>query len=156
MRNDVALQAELLARPRGSNSVQVRLWLGERTADPQGVFLIVADVADDRALGYVQVTQIQAIDQTGDLGICLRPQVQGQRVGSRAILLLKTYMQQVWGLRKLGLRVRADNARAIGCYERSGFTRCGLLRAHVRQGGVFHDLVLMEQFLDELPKPCES
>ena len=56
MRNDLALQAQLLARARGSNVPQVRQWLQDRSVDPHGLLLIVASRDDDRTLGYLQLS----------------------------------------------------------------------------------------------------
>ena len=156
MRNDLALQSELLARPRGSGALQVRQWLQNRAADPQGLLLIVAGRDDDRTLGYLQLTDISAVDRRAELGICLHAQAQGRGVGNEALTLVQPYLRRVWALRKLNLRVRADNARAIACYERVGFLRCGLLRHHVYIDGALRDLVLMEMFLEGTESACAS
>lgn len=149
MRNDLALQAQLLARVRGSNAGQVRQWLQERTADPQGLLLIVANRGDDKALGYLHLSEVGGIDRRAELGICLHAQAQGRGVGSEALTLVQPYLREVWALRKLSLRVRKDNSRAIACYERLGFEHCGLLREHVYADGAFRDVVLMECFLQD-------
>ena len=156
MRNDVALQAELLARPRGSGIAQVRQWLQDRAGDPQGLLLVVASLDDDRPLGYVQLTDVSSIDGRAELGICLHAQAQGRGVGLEALTLVQPYLRRVWALRKLTLRVRAENARAIACYEQVGFVRCGLLHQHVFIDGALRDLVLMELFLDEPSTACAS
>ncbi len=156
MRNDLALQAQLLSRARGSNTQQVRQWLQERTADAHRLLLIVAGREDDRTLGYLQLSEIDGIDQRAELGICICAQAQGHGIGREVLTLVQPYLRQVWALRKLSLRVRSDNAPAIACYERVGFERCGLLRRHVHIDGKFHDVVLMELFLSGEGEPCVS
>lgn len=145
-RNDVALQAQLLARARGSNEAQVREWLRERTAGTN-LFFIVADRHTDAALGYLQFTGFDPVDSRADLGICLGSEAQGRGVGSEALRLAFVYLHQTWNLRKLSLRVRSDNERAMRCYRRLGFEACGLLREHVRLEGSWCDVVLMDLFL---------
>ena len=147
LRNDVALQAQLLARARGSNEQQVRRWLQERSSGTDSLLFIVADRGTDAALGYLQFIGIDPVDHRADLGICLARQAQGQRAGRAALTLALPYLRDVRGLRKLNLRVRADNQAAIGCYRHVGFEQCGLLRKHVLVDGSWNDVVLMELFL---------
>ena len=156
MRNDLALQAQLLARARGNNTPQVRQWLQDRSADPQGLLLIVASRDDDRTLGYLQLSDISGIDRRAELGICLQGQARGQGKGREALTLVQPYLREVWALRKVSLRVRSDNAQAIACYERVGFERCGLLRQHVHVEGTFRDIVLMDLFLEGNDSACAS
>ena len=156
MRNDLALQAELLARPRGSAVPQVRQWLLERTADPRGLLLIVANRSDDMPLGYLQLSEVDSLDRRAEIGICLHASAQGRGAGLETLTIMKPYLRNVWSLRKLTLRVRADNTRAIACYEKAGFAKCGLLREHVNIDGALRDLVLMEHFLHEEASACGS
>jgi RimJ/RimL family protein N-acetyltransferase len=146
-RNDVPLQAQLLARARGSDSEAVRRWLAERSAPPRSLLLVVADAASDEALGYLQVVDIDADDRRGELGICLGPQAQDRGIGTAALRLALERLKQEHGLRKINLRVRSDNARALRCYDRLGFARCGTWGEHVFLEGAWRDVVLMEKFL---------
>lgn len=156
MRNDLPLQAQLLARARGSNLQQVRQWLQDRSSDPRRLLLIVASRDDDRTLGYVLLSDLDNIDRHAELGICLHVQAQGRGAGREALTLVQPYLRQVWALRKLSLRVRRDNAPAIACYQRVGFEQCGLMRQHVNVDGAFHDIVLMELFLEGRESACAS
>ena len=150
LRNDVPLQAQLLARARGSDEAQVRRWLHDRTALPGRLFLVIADATTDAPLGFVQVSDLDPLDRRGELGIGLTTEAQGAGHGGRALELLLEHLRATRGLRKMSLRVRSDNARAIRCYERAGFERCGLLRSHAHIEGAWRDVVLMERLLEAL------
>lgn len=151
LRNDVALQAQLLARVRGSGPEQVRTWLKDRSAGAGSLLFVIADRSDDTTLGFVQVTDLDLADRRGELGICLRREAQGRGAGTETIGLLLPYLRSVWNLHKLVLRVRADNAGAIRCYVKAGFAECGRFHEHVFIDGVWCDLVLMERFLAREP-----
>lgn len=158
-RNDVALQGQLLARVRGSSVDQVREWARERSRGSSSLLRVIALRDGDRAIGYVQLVGIDDLDLCGDLGICLEPGRQRAGFGREAITLLMTNVVQLRPLRKIELRVRADNDRAIRCYEAVGFLRCGVLHAHARVDGGYADVLLMERFLAEPQSgalPCGS
>ena len=147
LRNDVDLQAQLLARVRGSQAAQVRDWMERRSTEADSIFFIIADSITDSALGYVQLTGIDLVDRRAELGICLDRAAQGRGSGREALELLMPYVREACGLRKLSLRVRADNVAAIRCYEYVGFEHCGLLRQHVFINDAWTNIVLMEIFL---------
>ena len=149
LRNDIALQAQLLARARGSSAEQVRNWLESRAAGPDGLFFIVADRVTDATLGFLQITNMDLVDRRAELGICLIRESQRRGIGSESLRLVSTYLRDTWNLRKLSLRVRGDNIAAIQCYRKFGFENSGLLREHIFFNGVWHDLVLMDFFLPE-------
>ena len=149
LRNDRHLQAMLLARVRGSDAGQVHQWLRDRTSGPDSLFYVVATSSADRCIGYVQLASIDWIDRNGDLGICLVPAEQGHGAGTRAVELAVEALRSTWGIRKISLRVRSDNLRAIRCYERMGFAHCGVQRRHVNLDGAWLDVVMMELFVDD-------
>jgi diamine N-acetyltransferase len=146
LRNDVVLQGQLLARPRGSTTEQVHEWLQSFKHDPQSIFLIVADKKNVLA-GFVHVKGIDTLNQNAELGIGMISSEVGKGFGSEAIQIVSKYLQLNWNLRKLVLQVRSDNLVAIGVYNKSGFRSCGQYSEHVYIDGQWRDITLMELFL---------
>jgi diamine N-acetyltransferase len=147
MRNDVSLLAQLLARPRGSDENQVREWLKSFSAASDSFIFILADPADDTALGFLQFKNTDFVSRNTELGICLASSAQGRGIGVEVLALACAYMRDTWGLGKVWLKVRDDNTAAIKCYEKAGFKHCGKLSSHVFISGAWHDVALMELFL---------
>jgi RimJ/RimL family protein N-acetyltransferase len=148
LRNDVATQAQLLARARGSDPVQVREWLHARAASADRIFFVIADRETDRCLGFLQVADFDTVDRRAEFGICLSTTTRGQGKGGEALTLAMQHLVQLWNLRKLSLRVRADNRSAQNCYRKLGFRECGRLEAHVFLEGRWQDVVLMELLIE--------
>ena len=146
IRNDVPLQAQLLAKVRGSDATQVRHWLVQRSSSVDSLLLVIADTKSDGAIGFFQLTGLDSTDHRADLGICLARPWQGKGLGSEVLSLAMPHVRNTCDLRKFSLRVRADNAGAIRCYAKAGFKECGRLRKHMFLEGVWHDIVLMEYF----------
>lgn len=144
LRNDFALQALLMSRPRPNSRERVRAWLVARGGQEDAVLFVVSRGEDGDALGYVQVTSIDPLNGCGDLGICLSTDVQGQGIARAACELLEGYLRTTFGLRKLTLRVLTDNARAIAFYRRAGYREVGVLQRHHRIGDDYRDVMIME------------
>jgi putative acetyltransferase len=148
LRNDVALQRELMARARGSSLSATRAWLERRTADPLDVLLIVASPADEATVrGFIQLSGGDATLRMAMLGICVLPPWQGAGVAADALSLLADHARHVLGLRKLALEVLADNGRAVAFYRRHGFQEVGVRRRHFPWAGEWLDVTVMERFL---------
>lgn len=54
------------------------------------------------------------------------------------------YTFESQGFHKISLTVRADNLRAIACYEACGFREYGRAREHIWVGDVYADSVNMD------------
>lgn len=147
LRNDVPLQAQLLARAQGNKPEQVRKWLQAREDQADCMLFMISAQENERTSGFIQVDDLNFLDGHANVGICLHSDARGRGLGGKAIDLLASYLAEQWRLRKLNLKVRADNSAAIRCYEKIGFDRCGLLRQHVFLEGDWHDVILMERFL---------
>lgn len=147
LRNNTALQGQLLARVRGSNQGQVRKWLEQRASQDDGLFFVVAKSEDNAPLGFIQISDIDLTDRHANLGICLAKEACGAGRGVQAIKMVCTHLARGWNLRKIMLKVRADNTAALRCYDKAGFKRCGSLTSHVFIDNQWHDIVLMEYFL---------
>lgn len=148
LRNDVALQELLMANARPNSPEAVRQWAIDRSTRQDMVFFVIAAAEDDRVLGYIQVASVDRFNGTGDLGICIGPASQGHGIAAEACALLEQYLRGSIGLRKLTLRVLADNERAIRFYLKSGYREVGKLLRHHRKAGSFADVLLMERFID--------
>ena len=146
LRNDLAVQAQLLSRARGSTEVQVREWLVRRHSEQSSLLFVIASNDNDEPLGFTQVLDIDYVDRKGNFGICLISDARGRGLGVQVIDIMTNYLRDSWNFNKLSLRVRADNHAALRCYEKAGFERCGLLREDVFIDGRLQNVVLMERF----------
>jgi RimJ/RimL family protein N-acetyltransferase len=147
MRNDLRLQRQLMAQPRGNSLDQVKDWLHARTKLADGLFLIIACKSSDQVVGYVQVVGIDFLNGLGTLGICIAPASQGKGYGSEAITLLECYLRDVFRLRKLMLEVLAENDIAISLYVKHGYREVGRLQKHFYTGEEYGDVVIMEKLI---------
>jgi RimJ/RimL family protein N-acetyltransferase len=147
MRNDVALQLSLMALPRPNSTSKTAAWLASRTDDPQGVFFVIADCKTDTAVGFIQLTHMDLLHGTCELGICLAAPATGLGYAGEAMGLVEAYAQTVFNLRKIGLRVLVDNGRAVAFYDKIGYRRVGTLMQHHYQRGAYQDVLIMEKQL---------
>jgi putative acetyltransferase len=83
----------------------------------------------------------------GGLGMGVLPEYRGRGIGRR---LLEACIAKAWaqGITRIELEARADNAAAIGLYERLGFKREALKRRGMRFDGEYYDVVEMSLLKD--------
>lgn len=144
--------AMLLDTPRAYGSTFQRevafpdeLWV-ERMADSAGW------LAFEDGLPVGSVTSFHAPDQPADetylVAMWVASHARGRGVADRLVAALVEHARAA-GLRRVTLDVADDNPRAIGCYERLGFTRTG------RTGELPHQPTVtefeMELVLGDLP-----
>ncbi len=148
LRNDVALQRQLMARTRGSTLASTEQWIQQRSNGPLDLFLVIAPAeATHDVAGFIQLAQGDMANLRAELGVCVGSAWQGRGLASEAVQLLMAYARDVLGLQKIVLTVLAENARARALYVRLGFREVGLLQAHFRYGQHWLDAVLMEMRL---------
>ncbi|MFN3430886.1 MAG: GNAT family N-acetyltransferase [Candidatus Sericytochromatia bacterium] len=147
MRNDAALQRRLMAQARPNDAARVADWLNRRLGDPQGLFFVIAEAAADRAVGFVQLTGMDPVHGHGHLGIALVEAAQGRGYGQEAIQLLEAHARDVFGLRKIVLKVLVENEAAFRLYRKLGYREVGVLAEDFYHGGAHHDVRLMEHLL---------
>jgi len=149
LRNDLTIQRLLLGRPRPNSLVRVREWVSRLASDPASLFFVIASAEDGSAVGFLQITHMDPIDGIGRLGIAVHPDSARRGHGRAAIRLVGPYLRDVFGLRKIVLDVRADNAAALNLYRSLGFREVGVWRDHHRVGDSYLDVVSMEAFLTQ-------
>lgn len=108
--------------------------------DPNRIDLAI-ELLGEGLIGRVSLEHISWRARTAELKIVIgRPAFWGMGLGREAIETLTRHFLGTGKLKEIYLRVYLDNLRALRCYEKSGFSRRGLLR---RQGKDFRPLVLM-------------
>jgi ribosomal protein S18 acetylase RimI-like enzyme len=105
-------------------------------------------MADGEVAGWCDITPnsrpIRA--HCGLLGMGLLPRFRGQGLGER--LILRTLdAARTFGLTRVELTVREDNANAIALYRKIGFVEEGLQRNAVRIDGTYENTVAMALLL---------
>jgi RimJ/RimL family protein N-acetyltransferase len=123
-----AEQRATIARARGSDSaiVLVAEWDGR----------IVG------ALNFATGTRAR-LRHAGEFGIVIARSCWRVGLGRRLLELLLAWARAGGVVRKIDLRVRPDNARAIALYESLGFVTEGRLTRNTLADGAFHDVLLM-------------
>ena len=144
LRNDVAVQRQLMIEPKEYSPAQVRAWIRRRTGDVKGAFWVI-----DRGgpCGFVQLTQVDRERGTADLGICLTRMVRGKGVAGEAIRLLEMLAKKKLRCKMLTLRVLRVNHRAIALYRKLKFRILETKRLHHFDGAHWRDVVFMEKAL---------
>jgi len=90
----------------------------------------------------------ERIRHSGELGISVHREYWGLGIGHELLGELIRWARESGIIRKLNLRVRADNTRAIALYEKIGFQREGVITREFLVNGKFYDTYLMGLELD--------
>ncbi len=99
---------------------------------------------DDTLIGTVGLHDIDALNQTAELGIAIgNPTHQGNGIGTEVIEALCDHAFSVLNLRSVTLRVLGNNPRAEQCYVKCGFTETGRFSAHIFKDGAWVDEIHM-------------
>ncbi len=147
LRNDARLQSQLMSLPRANSAQRIDDWLARMLSDPASAFFVIAAVKTGKALGYVQITHMDFVHGTGNLGICLAESGRGGGRAAEALALLEGYAGDIFNLRKIVLHVLAANTRALRFYEKCGYLPVGILRRHFHLRRTYHDVAIFEKFL---------
>ncbi len=80
---------------------------------------------------------------SGEFGMSVRQEYWGLGIGSFMLDALIEWARNRGIVRKINLRVRTDNQRAIQLYERKGFVNEGTIHKEIRLGDSYFDHHLM-------------
>lgn len=97
------------------------------------------DAATKTAFGYSAAERIFGMDQF--IGA---PARWNQGIGTRLATAMVEYLRTALGATRVVVDPRAENLRAIRCYEKSGFRKLKMLSAHEMHEGRLRDCWLME------------
>jgi RimJ/RimL family protein N-acetyltransferase len=122
-------------------------------ADPSTLLWRI-DTADGQPIGEIGLYEIHPLQKRAEIHLCIGGTgMRGQGYGTHAIRLLMNYAFTGLKLRRVFLIVDEDNLRAIRSYEKSGFRREGLLRAHRLRFGQPVNMLLMGRLAEDEAPP---
>ena len=106
--------------------------------------LLAIEAADGVHIGNIGLHGIDWKNRNGELGIAIGEKAYwDQGYGTDAIRTLLGLAFGEMNLHRVFLRVDADNARGIRCYEKAGFRQEGTSREAVFKEGTYHDQYVM-------------
>lgn len=104
-------------------------------------------------IGNIGLHRINWKDRNAELGIIIGEKTYwDQGYGSDAICTLLRFAFREMNLHRVYLRVDADNARGLRCYEKAGFRLEGTLRDSVFRDGVYYDQQIMSVLSPEIER----
>jgi L-phenylalanine/L-methionine N-acetyltransferase len=125
------------------------VWRKRLTTNDDTQITLVATVAGELVgnLGLTRLTRPRRA-HVGHIGMGVRDDWQGKGVGSALMQAVLDLADNWLGLRRLELRVYADNARAIALYRKFGFEVEGTHRAYAIRNGVYVDSLSMARLIE--------
>lgn len=100
-------------------------------------------------IGLVDLFGISATNGNAQIGIYILPPFRCKGYGTKAVSLLGKYAHDVLNIRTLLAKVAAPNKASIRMFEKSGYSRCGLMTDWLRIAGLPYDLLLYQKILTE-------
>ena len=121
----------------------------EELAGSDHELMLCAWIGDELA-GHLVVTgsEKSRIRHVGEMGITVRKKYWGIRVGSELLKYLLKWAEASHVIRKINLRVRSDNERAIRLYQKAGFAEEGRISREILIDGIFYSCIQMGILID--------
>ena len=119
---------------------------GDPLAEEAGV-IPLAVLEENRAVGFIQFVEEADPDcRYAAFDLFIDPRRHRQGIAGEALGTLIDYLATERGHHRFTIDPAVDNAPAIACYEKAGFTRVGVLRSAWRDtsSGRWRDSLLME------------
>lgn len=119
--------------------------MGNQTSYTAGEYqFAIETLAEGRFIGKCGFTKVNWKNRVGELAILIgEKQFQGKGYGTDAVSTLCKFGFEELNLHKIKAVVFDFNLPALGCYERCGFLREGLLKQEMYREGAYHDVVVL-------------
>ena len=103
--------------------------------------LFILALLDDAIVGALNFTASlrPRVRHTGEFAMSVAKEHWGLGIGSLMLDTLVNWSRASEIVKKINLRVRTDNRRAIRLYERKGFVKEGTIRKELLLNGKYHD-----------------
>ena len=115
---------------------------------PPGRIVHLGAVIEGKLIGTAGLVRYEhRRAHVGEIHMGVHDAYQGRGAGGALLAALLATADRWLGLRRVELTVYADNARAIGLYEKHGFVREGLCRDYAFRDGVYIDALAMARLV---------
>ena len=136
--------------------LSTRFWAPQTTVDTQEFLsrmmqsshnafnYVIADAQDGRYIGQLDMFRVDWRLRQGEIGMVIAgAEDRGRGYGTEALELLAEFAFNSLGLERIELEVHMENAAALRCYQKAGFTLEGVKRHAYYNDGRFADLGMM-------------
>ncbi len=106
--------------------------------------LIITLSDTGKAVGTVDFTDFDPLNNRAELGLLIEQGHQGQGLGRMALQVIKQYACEHLGLRQLYVVIADSNTPCLSIFEREGFATAGHLKSWIRRGNTYSDATLMQ------------
>lgn len=128
----------------------IRGYVNANTAGNGAVLFAICLVENGMHIGNIRLGGIDWVSRIAEVGLFIgNKDYWGGGYGSEAVNLVLNYAHQDLNLQKVWLTVFSNNERAIGAYEKQGFTVEGTQQRQVFRNGEWLDKIYMAKFLGE-------
>ncbi len=112
--------------------------------------LLILGLINDEIVGVLHFTgeAKRRMRHSGEFGVSVPKAHWGLGIGSHLIRAMIEWAKAGEVIRKINLRVRSDNVRAIRLYEKFGFTREGEISREFLIDGIFYSNIFMGMPID--------
>ncbi|HEY3243141.1 MAG TPA: GNAT family protein [Phycisphaerae bacterium] len=138
--NDLGTR-QFLLNVRPMNAEAERDFIQNLTKRDDGLAVGIVCRRDQRLIGSAGLHGISWTDRRAAFGILIgEPAYRGRGYGTEATKLMLKHAFETLNLNRVELDVYEFNVAGIRAYEKAGFTREGVLRAHHYGHGRYHDV----------------
>jgi len=119
------------------------------TSKKKNALFIIAEI-DGRIVGNLNFSAgpRERTAHTGEFGISVLKEHWGIGIGEELLKYLINWSKASGIIRKINLKVRTDNTKAISLYKKFGFVEEGLIKRDFLINGKFYDSLLMGLLID--------
>lgn len=107
--------------------------------------LIIVTSDSGRAVGAVDISDFDARDRRGFVGIAILESERGKGYALDALDVLNDFASQTLGMHQLAAVVSVDNAASRALFDAAGYRTAGRLRSWVRRGRSYTDVLLYQR-----------
>lgn len=148
IRRDVRMQSLLMSIPEHTDDAAVRDWIDRRVNEPGGMFRVIALAPEDAAVGFIQISGVDAHHRHGYGAVAILERCEAPGVAMLAMRELARCGRVELGVRTFMAEIRADNTVALRMNRMMGYKVIGTLEQHfVDHDGNRHDVILLQKTL---------